>query len=240
MTEPGEASSKLASMEDIKELKLSISSMNDSIGELRDMMISFMQDNKPHISPTTTTEVGTPVVQKTSLGAPPEAETKDEEGSGETLAKIDPNTMGVYSAVAPLPVYSPDPPVPHPRINQRGDPPELTPNDFSLWQTKMKSYLNSSSIELRMIVMEGYKPNNPNNLSHREVVDCQLNAIDLYMIQQAVGEDDRPYIEKATTAKAAWDILSEVFLGSSSMRKNKFEEVSNQTEGFYMEDGENH
>ena len=64
-------------MEDIKELKSSISSMNDSIGELREMMMSFMQANKSHIPPTTTTEVDTPVVQKTSLGAPSEAETKD-------------------------------------------------------------------------------------------------------------------------------------------------------------------
>ncbi|KAK1613061.1 hypothetical protein QYE76_036734 [Lolium multiflorum] len=73
-----------------------------------------------------------------------------------------------------------------------------------------------------------------------EVVDCQLNATALYMIQQAVSEDDRPYIEKATTANDAWDILVEVFLGSSSMRQNKFQEVSNKAEGFYMEDGEHH
>lgn len=204
------------------------------------MMMSFMQANKSPIPPTTTTEVDTPVVQKTSLGAPSKAETNDKEGSGETLPKIDPNAPGVYSEVAPPPVYSPNPPIPHPRINQRGDPPMLTPNAFSLWQTKMKSYLNSSSIELWRIVMEGFMANNPNNLTRREVVDCQLNDTALYMIQQAIGEDDRPYIEKVTTAKTAWDILSEVFLGSSSMRQNKFEEVSNQAEGFYMEDGEDH
>jgi hypothetical protein len=104
----------------------------------------------------------------------------------------------------------------------------------------MKSYLNSSSIELWRIVVEGYKPHNPNGLSRREVVDCQLNATALYMIQQAVSEDDRPYIEKATTANDAWDILAKVFLGSSSMRQNKFQEVSNKAEGFYMEDGEHH
>ena len=74
-------------MEDIKELKSSISSMNDSIGELREMMVSLMQANKSHIPPTTTTEVGTPVMQNTSLGAPSEAETKDKEGGGETKDK---------------------------------------------------------------------------------------------------------------------------------------------------------
>jgi hypothetical protein len=48
------------------------------------------------------------------------------------------------------------------------------------------------------------------------------------MIQQAVSEDDRPYIERVTTTKNAWDILAEVFLGSSSVRQNKFQEVSNK------------
>ncbi|KAK1681657.1 hypothetical protein QYE76_042505 [Lolium multiflorum] len=137
MAEEGVASSEPASMEDIKELKSSISLMNDSMGELREMMMSFMQANKPPIPPTTTTEVGNPSLDKTSLGAPTEAETKDGEGS-------------------------------------------------------------------------------------------------------AVSEDDRPYIEKPTTSKDAWDILAEVFLGSSSMRQNKFQEVSNKAEGFYMEDGEHH
>jgi hypothetical protein len=33
------------------------------------------------------------------------------------------------------------------------------------------------------------------------MVDCQLNATTLYMIQQAVNEDDRPYIENATTTR---------------------------------------
>ncbi|KAK1687147.1 hypothetical protein QYE76_047995 [Lolium multiflorum] len=240
MAEEGVASSEPAYMDDIKELKSSISSTNDSMSELREIMMSFMQANKSPIPPTTTTEVGNPSLDKTSLGAPTEAETKEEDGSGESSRKIDPNATGVYSTVAPPLVYSPDPPIPHPRINPRGDPPSLNPNAFSLCQTKMKSYLNSSSIELWIIVVEGYKPHNPNGLSCREVVDFQLNATALYMIQQAVSDDDRPYIEKATTAKDAWDIPDEVFLGSSSMRQNKFQEVSNKSKGFYMEDGEHH
>ena len=57
--------------------------------------MSFMQANKAPIPPTTTTEVVTPSLDKTSLGAPKEAETKDEEGSGESPPKIDPNATGV-------------------------------------------------------------------------------------------------------------------------------------------------
>jgi hypothetical protein len=76
----------------------------------------------------------------------------------------------------------------------------------------MKSYVNCSSIELWRIVEEGYKANNPNSLTHKEVVDCQLNAIALYMIQQDMCEDDRPYIDNNTTAMSAWKISLKCFL----------------------------
>ena len=137
-------------------------------------------------------------------------------------------------------MYSPNPPIPHPHIVHRGDPPKLTPKAFPKWQAKMKSYLCCSSIELWRIVEEGFKANDPRNLTRREVVNCQLNATALYMIQQAVGEDDRPYIENDTTAQSAWNTLSQVFLGNASMRRNKFEEVSNQAKGFLMKEGEDH
>ena len=104
----------------------------------------------------------------------------------------------------------------------------------------MKSFICSSSIELWKIVEEGFKANNPHNLTRREVVDSQLNATALYMIQQAVGEKEMPHIEDITTAKEAWNTLAEVFVGNASMRQNKFEEVSNEAEGFLMEEGEDH
>jgi hypothetical protein len=60
------------------------------------------------------------------------------------------------------------------------------------------------------------------------------------MIQQAMGEDDRPYIENDTTTQSAWNTLVQGFLGNASMRSNKYEEVRNQAEGFLMEEGEDH
>ena len=48
------------------------------------------------------------------------------------------------------------------------------------------------------------------------------------------------HIELATTAKEAWDILTQEFVGNESMQRNRFEALSNQAEGFFMIDGEDH
>ena len=78
------------------------------------------------------------------------------------------------------------------------------------------------------------------NKTKREVVDCQLNATALDLIRDAVGEDEMSHIEHCTTAKEAWACLVEVFVGNESMKRNRFEEMSNKAEGFFMEDGEDH
>jgi hypothetical protein len=141
-------------MKDIKDLESSISLMNSSIDgqmkELQDMMMHLMQPNKSPIPTITTTENGTFVVQDPSIGAPSVVNTMEEVvGGSETAPKIDVNAKEsvdskLYSEV-PL-MYSLNPPIPHPRINQQGDPPKLTPKAFYLRQTKMKLYLCCSSI----------------------------------------------------------------------------------------------
>ena len=42
--------------------------------------------------------------------------------------------------------------------------------------------------------------------------------------------------EDITTAKEAWDALTDTFIGNAIMRHNKFEEVINEAEVFLMED----
>ena len=85
--------------------------------------------------------------------------------------------------------YSPNPTIPHPHINHRGDPPKISAtSSFSQWQYLMKSHLNSSCIELWRIIEVGYKPVDPLNLTRREVVDFQLDATALHILQQVMGE----------------------------------------------------
>ena len=60
------------------------------------------------------------------------------------------------------------------------------------------------------------------------------------MIRVAVGEKNIHHIEDCTTAKEAWNNLTEVFVGNESMRRNRYEAMSNQIEGFYKKDDETH
>jgi hypothetical protein len=46
-------------------------------------------------------------------------------------------------------------------------------------------------------------PVDPNNLTRREVVDSQLNATALHMIQIAIGSKDLPHIQHFSTTKEA-------------------------------------
>ena len=102
----------------------------------------------------------------------------------------------------------------------------------------MKSHVCSSSIELWRIIEEGLHIGDHTNLTRREVVDSQLNATALHMIQLGVGPKDMPHIEHFNTAKEAWDALTDLFIGNESMRRNRYDALSNEVEGFYMLDGE--
>jgi hypothetical protein len=96
----------------------------------------------------------------------------------------------------------------------------------------MKSHINSSSIELWRIIQEGYKVVDPNNLSRREVAEKQLNASALHMIELAVGESGLHHIQNVSTAKEAWECLEVAFLGNESMKRNRFDALNNEAEGF--------
>src|SRR3954468_12954153 len=100
----------------------------------------------------------------------------------------------------------------------------------------MKSHVCSSSIELWKIIENGLQVGDPNNLTRREVVDSQLNATALHMIHLGVGTKYMPHIEHLNIAKEAWDALTELFIGKESMRRNRYDALSNQDEGFYMLD----
>ena len=62
------------------------------------------------------------------------------------------------------PSYSPDPPIPHPHINNIGVPPKIdASSSFTQWQYLMRNYLRSSCIELWRVVQKGFKPFDPDN-----------------------------------------------------------------------------
>ncbi|KAK1631921.1 hypothetical protein QYE76_006236 [Lolium multiflorum] len=74
------------------------------------------------------------------------------------------------------------------------------------------------------------------NLTRREVVDDQLNAIAINMIHLAITPKDRAHIRSLKTAKEAWDELDNLFLGNGSIQCSRFNEV--MANDFVMEEGE--
>ncbi|KAK1632346.1 hypothetical protein QYE76_006661 [Lolium multiflorum] len=98
----------------------------------------------------------------------------------------------------------------------------------------------SASNELWRIILEGFKPYNPDKLTRREAVDSQLNNTALHMIQTSVGTKDLPRVRNYTTAKEAWEGLAASCIGSESTRRNKYNALRNQAEGFMRLPDEDH
>ncbi|KAK1680698.1 hypothetical protein QYE76_041546 [Lolium multiflorum] len=97
-----------------------------------------------------------------------------------------------------------------------------------------------ASNELWRIILEGFKPYNPDKLTRREAVDSQLNNTALHMIQTSVGTQELPRVRNYTTAKEAWDGLAASCIGSDSTRRNKYNALRNQAEGFMRLPDEDH
>lgn len=107
-----------ATMEDLKKMETSLtSSIEAHVKGLRDMISKLMKAKNTAPS------------AYTSLETTPSESDEHKEGEGENKngspqpppPKKDENGKGDYRDVSHW--YSPDPPIPHPHINHRGDPP---------------------------------------------------------------------------------------------------------------------
>src|SRR4051812_45662804 len=86
------------------------------------------------------------------------------DGTSKNSSKKDSGKEG-YNEVSH--VYSLDPPIPHPHIHNRGDPPKRFASTFNQWQFLMKSHVCSFSIELWKIIANGLHVGDPNILTIR-------------------------------------------------------------------------
>eukprot|EP00258_Populus_trichocarpa_P020775 XP_024436794.1 uncharacterized protein LOC7485384 isoform X3 [Populus trichocarpa] len=93
-------------------------------------------------------------------------------------------------------------------------------SNYDLWGGKMKTLFRSQN--LWDIVKNGYEE--PENISTLEEaqrkeleVKKQKDASALYLIQQSLADTIFPRITEASTAKQAWDILQNEFLGDSKI-----------------------
>ena len=171
-------------MDDIKELR---SSLDARMDELRDLILQLTKPKEStESSPKDADDLDT---SSDKVG-------EDEENDPTKKSKDDKDASSSshengekkdYHSVSWL---SPDSPVPHPHTNNREDPPKLDAINFGQWQSQIKSHICSSSNELWRIIENGFKAVDPSNPTRREVVDGQLNATALHMIQITVGAKD--------------------------------------------------
>jgi hypothetical protein len=75
-------------------------------------------------------------------------------------------------------------------------------------------------------------------MTRREAVDTQLNATALAMIQKSLTPKDMSHIRTCSTAKEAWDYLTNLFVGNASIQGSRLEEKTNESDGFAMLDEE--
>jgi hypothetical protein len=104
----------------------------------------------------------------------------------------------------------------------------------------MRSHINFVSIELWRIIEQGFHLTSKDltNLLPWEQIDKQLNASALHLIHMSLTEKDKAFIRNITSAKEAWDVLTNLFIGNESIQESKFDEASNEAGNFAMLDGE--
>ena len=100
-----------------------------------------------------------------------------------------------------LPIYQ------HPHVNNLGNPPLVDRSRFTNWKASMKSYVCISSIEVWRIIDKGYYPKDEKNLSSSDLIDQQLDATSMHMLERAMVNEGVDHIRSLPNAKAAWDHL---------------------------------
>ena len=134
------------------------SSTDAQMQELKHMIQTLMQRTS---APPPPPEIPEATQESESRDKPSEGDFEEGKGRDEDPKKNQsPNASketggeGEYARV-PF-TYSVDPPIPHPHVNIRGDPPKLDTAMFANWQFLMNSHMNSACIDLWRIVQEGF------------------------------------------------------------------------------------
>ena len=159
-------------------------------------------------------------------------------GSGENTSQGTTPNSGGNPQFPPPSHYASPTNIQHPHINSVGNPPIIDAANFANWQYLMKSHLMSACTQLWRIIVNGYHPLNPENLTAKEEIDQQLNATAVNIILKSMTPEYLTHIRSYEDAKGAWDNLEKVFKGNASIRASKFEEVEAESNAFVGREGE--
>jgi hypothetical protein len=118
-----EVSATQVTMDDLKSME---STMSNQISELCEMIVQLMQAKFPSVPPPPL-EIPAPL-NREEVGVEDEDADKNKGKDKEANSSTKGGGKGEYHH---MPWYSPNPLVPHPHINNRGDPPKLDALNFS-------------------------------------------------------------------------------------------------------------
>ena len=125
-----------------------------------------------------------------------------------------------------------------PHINNSGPSPHFDGTHFSYWKTSMESHLRSCSEELWEVVVRGYNPVDPTNLTSREYYDRQLNATARDKIRSAVHRSLHDQVCNLESAKELWDRIVILQEGTNLIQKSKYESAKSEMTLFMIKDDE--
>ena len=163
-----------------KEHNESMDFMRKMMEEMRQMRVDFDNlRNQVPIAPNANSQLANTALGGNSTNG---TTSTSEEGKGASQdPKVDAGRE--HTNWPPPQHYSTPTHIPMPHINSLGPPPMIDASIFSNWQFLMKSHLSSSCTQLWRVIMSGFKPVDPTNLSAKEEIDNQLNATTLNIIQ---------------------------------------------------------
>src|SRR4051812_43952559 len=115
-------------MNDLKTLETTlVSSLEAKMEEMRQLIMRLSTSAAP---PPSNSEATTPQSKETGKTDSKDNEVVGDDTSKGSTLKKDSGKEG-YNEVSH--VYSPDPPIHHPHIHNRGDPPKLSASTFTQW-----------------------------------------------------------------------------------------------------------
>lgn len=135
-------------------------------------------------------------------------------------------------------LYNNSPNVQLPHINNLGKPPLVDRARFTNWKASMKSHMCSSSMQIWRVVEKGFYPKDLENLTSSEVIDQQLDANAMHMLENAMVNEGVEHIRALPNAKAAWDYILAMYDGNTSMQRSRKSALQRQVDHFIMKEGE--
>ena len=118
--------------------------------------------------------------------------------------------------------------------NQSRPPPKLDSTRYFSWKKSMESYFRSCSVHLWRVVLQGYNPVDPNNLTRQEEIDEQLDANAKFILESAMSANDEDIVRNLKTTKEAWVHLQTIYEGNEGIQRCDVVVLPHEVDNFVM------